>query len=226
MKLHSAIKKDNEKKEEERTIHTQPVATVHTYEEMKTIIESFMLKYGQKSILVSIVFNGHGKKKGMRFHAGSPVPLDTVIEYIKNVAGKVRSDVGLPSKVELVFGQCYAHLHTRRPAEERDLILYFFTSEENPRTWETRSFHPKLETHAEGQHPDWKDAEKEHATRNNRDPSSSVASGGIAEDVSNSLTHEEPTQSPQASMEATGQGSNDDQSSVDDTVDKISNLQL
>jgi len=78
-----------------------------------------------------IVFFGHGSPGG--FSAGPQcMPLDEIILFVKEEWRQARLEcpTELPVKVEIIFGQCYGHLHERGVNSDRFTVTALTTHQE------------------------------------------------------------------------------------------------
>ena len=127
--------------------------TVHSYEEMKAEILDFVKKKGSRAVTASVIFNGHGTEKGLRFHKhkdGDEVSLDTVTEDFQSFVKESRSALELPKRGELIFSQCSAHLHS--PANSPDFTVYHFTNERVEKTYVRENRDPLSEDVVQAHH--------------------------------------------------------------------------
>ena len=198
VKIHPELNQENPQ------IHKEPTKIVHNYKEMQTEILDFIMKYGSRAVIASVIFNGHGTENGLRFHKhedGDEVPLDTVIEDLKNVVKANRSALELPDTVELIFSQCFAHLH--KPADSPDFTVYEFTNEKVEKTYVKESrdplsqdvvdaHHLKLESHVPVSQEKWAGADQLYREKLGEgkkmipdvDDGPATSVGGLVEDIS------------------------------------------
>jgi len=102
-----------------------------------------------------IVFFGHGSPGG--FCVGSQcMPLDEIILFVKEEWRQswLERPEELPVKVEIIFGQCYAHLHGRGVLSDRFTVTTL-TTHDDPYTTSSESVagtfvNEELENYAEG----------------------------------------------------------------------------
>ena len=130
IKLYPFLNQENKK------VHIEDTK-VYSYDQMKKEILDFMEKHASRAVTALVFFNGHGNENGMCFDehkVGAEVKLDTVIQDLQDTvkanrsALKSQSKDELPSKVELIFGQCFAHLYS--PIKSPDFEVHHFTSED------------------------------------------------------------------------------------------------
>jgi hypothetical protein len=161
------------------------------YDTMKKYIQEFLKGEGSKSFLASIFFNGHGSKEGLHLHnEEKDIPLDIAITDIRHNWEKIRSDLGLPKKLQIIFAQCYAHLH--KPPDVENFEVHAFTKDGHEKTIVSLerdpltnspaiAHHNELEESAMCPNPSWAQAHEEHDVLKSMrpEPGPSTAMGGV-----------------------------------------------
>ena len=101
-------------------------------EGMKTYIKQFLKK---RCNIAWIFFIGHGSSDGqLCFTHDDPISCPDLIDYIRNVFCEQRAKNGFPSNIQIVFTQCYGHIHKPKHNGEQNLYIYWLSSEEEPCT--------------------------------------------------------------------------------------------
>ena len=123
------------------------LATVDSFEDMKTVTKDFMEKYGHKAIEVSVYFNGHGKSldgENAQLSFKNPMKkeenLNTVLEDLNGIL-QASGTNKLPSKFNIVFCQCYGHKHQMEEIYDPRMHVICFTDDDKPKTRSRLEYH-------------------------------------------------------------------------------------
>ena len=104
------------------------LVTITSWEEMKLAIGTFFDQYNTSNCL-TVVFNGTGGKSGILLQdEPDKVKLDDIVQLIQDFSKQAQT-----RQTELVFGQCYGHLH-KEPGCDSNVRVVHFTSEAKPRS--------------------------------------------------------------------------------------------
>ena len=91
--------------------------------------------------LATIVFNGHGSEvdKALCVHSGGNVKLIDIIHCVHLSMHPIRHGIGaiqMPRAVDIVFAQCFGHMHGYRENPQNVINVIPLTSNEHPVTFQ------------------------------------------------------------------------------------------
>ena len=142
--------------------------SAYSYDEMKSAVNAFMENHGNKTLVASVYFNGHGKRlatdhKKAQLCFNKPMQdnenLDTVLQDLEDIweKSKCSNKNVYPWQFKMFFLQCYSHLHDKQESYEDRMQVCCYTSDMNPTTTNRErrdditlkfSHHIELEKHA------------------------------------------------------------------------------
>ena len=119
-------------------------------------ISFFLYKDCSSTCLATIVFNGHGSKDGLHVHSG-PIPLTDIINHVQLSMDDIKSRRGtiqMPRAVDIVFAQCYGHVHGHPESPSELVNVISLASNQRPRSYQNiksseESAHYELESFAD-----------------------------------------------------------------------------
>ena len=130
---------------------------IETRDELFQYISSFLSTGCSSTCLATIVFNGHGSKNGLRVHSGAYIPLNDIINDVVSLMNTIRGstgNTGMPRAVDIVFPQCFGHLHEYTEDPSKLINVISLVSDQHPRSYQNikssgQSTHFELESYAE-----------------------------------------------------------------------------
>ena len=123
----------------ERLDHTITYREVDSSAHVRTYVQDFFRRSdgirAKRAIHAMILFFGHGSSDGGFCAGNQDMPLDDIILFVKQEWRRAlwRSPEDLPVKVEIIFTQCYGHLHDQGVQTDRFKVTSFTTAD-NPLT--------------------------------------------------------------------------------------------
>jgi len=142
----------------ERLAKTITFREVSNCAHVKTYVDDFFRRSdgirAKRAIHAIIVFFGHGSDEGFRV-GHENMPLDDIISFVKQEWRQARWErpEELPVTVEIIFTQCYGHLHSH--VQNERFRVTALTTADNVATTSTQSadgtyYNDDLRTHAVG----------------------------------------------------------------------------
>ena len=131
----------------EETKKTKEEKNIVTWDEFSSCIYGFLTKDCLHTKLATIVFNGHGSRKGLCFNHSGTIPLNKIIAEIQKCIDAMDEDNTRlnPRAVDIIFGQCHGHEHSAAENEWNKLNVICLTSRKMPKT-HTSTIHYPLES--------------------------------------------------------------------------------
>ena len=120
--------------------------SITTWHEFSTHVDDFLKEKCIQTKLATIIFNGHGSENGLRFNKDGHIPLDTIITEIRTCLDAINMDPTRvnPQAVDIIFGQCFGHVHSAAEDEWSQLNVISLTGKKGNYTFSETECHYDL----------------------------------------------------------------------------------